>query len=364
VERGPPSSFRLIRGLRWPGLRSDYLKAAVRGLDPGSRALLDLSLRRRIPDHEIARLLSTSQRDVAHRRADAIRRLGTELEIARPEELTAMIAALAKLPPDAFGVPGSAAPIAEAPGRREARVRSRRLRRVMIAGVPISAVGAVAAMVLAAGGDETGSDRGQLPPGEGKAREGVVAPRAPAGTPLAAAPSAGSARRAPDSPSGPLASAAAAGSAAGVSPSPDDEQHVADEQQRTQHRRGSPQRGGDDAPVADIGPVPESQAELPPEAEAPPAETKPLGQPVAALPEEGGEEDAATVPKEPVVPVLEPEPLPAGGGIEEPAGDDEDEDPGDQGEDEDPGEDDEKGRPDGGRKDYGRDDDCPDLGDD
>ncbi len=198
MERGPPSSFRLIRGLRWPGLRSDYLKAAVRGLDPGSRALLDLSLRRRIPDHEIARLLSTSQRDVAHRRADAIRRLGTELEIARPEELTAMIAALAKLPPDAFGVPGSAAPIAEAPGRREARVRSRRLRRVMIAGVPISAVGAVAAMVLAAGGDETGSDRGQLPPGEGKAREGVVAPRAPAGTPLAAAPSAGSARRAPD----------------------------------------------------------------------------------------------------------------------------------------------------------------------
>ena len=67
------------------------------GLDPGSRALLDLSLRRRIPDDEIADFLGIDAAAVARRRAAALRRLGTDLEIERPEELTGMLTALAAL---------------------------------------------------------------------------------------------------------------------------------------------------------------------------------------------------------------------------------------------------------------------------
>jgi hypothetical protein len=53
----------------------EHLVAAVRALDPGSRALLDLSLRRGVADIEIARLLRTHPAEVALRRARVLDRL-------------------------------------------------------------------------------------------------------------------------------------------------------------------------------------------------------------------------------------------------------------------------------------------------
>jgi hypothetical protein len=148
------------------------LTNAVKGLDPGSRALLDLSLRRRIADDEIAHLLRITPPDVARRRGAAIRNLGAELEIERPDQLTAMLAAIAELPPEAWGVPGRRPAAAPPPPAREVRVRSSRaLRRIAIAGVPLTALGATVAMMLAAGGDETPMEQGQLPPGSGHARK-------------------------------------------------------------------------------------------------------------------------------------------------------------------------------------------------
>jgi hypothetical protein len=148
------------------------LTNAVQGLDPGSRALLDLSLRRRIPDDEIAHLLRITPADVARRRGAAIRNLGAELEIARPDQLAAMLAAIAELPPEAWGVPGRRPAASPPPPAREVRVRSSRaLRRIAIAGVPLTALGATVAMMLVAGGDETPMEQGQLPPGSGHARK-------------------------------------------------------------------------------------------------------------------------------------------------------------------------------------------------
>jgi hypothetical protein len=47
----------------------------------------------------------------------------------------------------------------------------RRLRRVALAGIPITALGATVAMMLVAGGDETAVEQGVMPPGGGQARK-------------------------------------------------------------------------------------------------------------------------------------------------------------------------------------------------
>jgi hypothetical protein len=150
-------------------MRKKRLTQAVRGLDPGSRALLDLSLRRRIPDDEIGDFLGIDAAGVARRRAAALRRLGTELEIQRPEELTRMLAALAALPADAWGVPArpgdtepamaGARTVPVSGGRRPARA-------VVIAGVPLTALGVLVALIIAAGGDETMTETGRIAAGE------------------------------------------------------------------------------------------------------------------------------------------------------------------------------------------------------
>ena len=53
----------------------------VRGLDPGSRALLDLSLRRRLPFEAMAGVLHTDPFDLARRRARAVARIAAELDL-------------------------------------------------------------------------------------------------------------------------------------------------------------------------------------------------------------------------------------------------------------------------------------------
>lgn len=98
---------------RDPALSLDDLYACVRRLDSGSRALLDLSVRRRLPDEAMAPILRTDPFHLAWRRARVLERLAEALG-APP--LAAVRAALAELPDDAWSpLPQLTAPPAESP---------------------------------------------------------------------------------------------------------------------------------------------------------------------------------------------------------------------------------------------------------
>lgn len=80
----------------------DRLSQALAEFDPGDRALLDLSLRRSIPDEEIAKLIGTDPDQIASRREQALERLGDELDITDPAERAMLPELLAEAPPEAW----------------------------------------------------------------------------------------------------------------------------------------------------------------------------------------------------------------------------------------------------------------------
>jgi hypothetical protein len=86
-------------------LSPEALAACVRALDPGSRALLDLSLRRKLPFEAMAGVLHTDPFDLARRRARAVARIAAELDLEGAGVVATVKAALARLPDDAWGVP-------------------------------------------------------------------------------------------------------------------------------------------------------------------------------------------------------------------------------------------------------------------
>jgi hypothetical protein len=83
----------------------DGLEAGVRSLDPATRALLDLSLRRRLRDDDMAPLLRIDSFNLAWRRARAIERLASDLGLTEPSGLAQVRAALPHLPERAWLVP-------------------------------------------------------------------------------------------------------------------------------------------------------------------------------------------------------------------------------------------------------------------
>ena len=93
-----------------PGLEPERVAAALKALDPASRALVELSLRRGMPDHELGEVLGISESDVRKRREDAIRRIGSRVGRDDPGGLAEVRAALEDAPPGAAGLPGRAAP--------------------------------------------------------------------------------------------------------------------------------------------------------------------------------------------------------------------------------------------------------------
>jgi hypothetical protein len=93
-------------------LSVDALTACVRELDPGSRALLDLSLRRKLPFEAMAGVLHTDPFDLARRRARAVARIAAELDLEGAGVVATVKAALAGLPDDAWGVPVAPRPAA------------------------------------------------------------------------------------------------------------------------------------------------------------------------------------------------------------------------------------------------------------
>src|SRR4051795_12876601 len=105
----------------------ERLAECVRGLDPGTRALLDLSVRRRLRDDAMAPLLRTDAFHLAWRRARALERVASDLGGDVPVPLAKVRAALETLPREAWdplSVPAlprpsaaDPAPVVEPPAR-------------------------------------------------------------------------------------------------------------------------------------------------------------------------------------------------------------------------------------------------------
>src|SRR2546423_12454779 len=120
------ASFPTPHNLGSASVRMDGLEACVRALDPASRALLDLSLRRRMRDDHMAPVLRIDAFNLAWRRARAIERVASSLGLDDPSGLAQGRAALPHLPERAWcvpleleaGTPGGPRP-APVPGRGE-----------------------------------------------------------------------------------------------------------------------------------------------------------------------------------------------------------------------------------------------------
>jgi hypothetical protein len=80
----------------------DRLADCVRRLDPGTRALLDLSVRRRFRDDAMAPLLRTDAFHLAWRRARALERVASDLGGDEPVPLAKVRSALEALPNEAW----------------------------------------------------------------------------------------------------------------------------------------------------------------------------------------------------------------------------------------------------------------------
>ena len=81
----------------------DDLGAALSRLDPESRALLELSLRRGMPEDEIAEFLRTEEEEVERRRAELLERLAEELHLETREARDELYATLQDLPYEYWG---------------------------------------------------------------------------------------------------------------------------------------------------------------------------------------------------------------------------------------------------------------------
>jgi L,D-transpeptidase catalytic domain len=75
-------------------IRPEQLAAALERLPPRDWEILDLSLRRRVPDESLAKVFECESAEVARRRAVAIEHLADELEVKRGEDLGSVLQAL------------------------------------------------------------------------------------------------------------------------------------------------------------------------------------------------------------------------------------------------------------------------------
>ncbi len=88
-----------------PPVSRDRLIAALASIDPGSRALLDLSVRWQVADERVARLLRTDAGDIARRRAGVMEGVAGALGVDPLHGVGELRTALAQLPAEAWGVP-------------------------------------------------------------------------------------------------------------------------------------------------------------------------------------------------------------------------------------------------------------------
>ena len=89
---------------------ADRLPAAIGDLDPGNRALLDLSLRRGVSDAEIGELLRKEPGEVARGRDAVLELLADALDVGGHDRRERVREAVAGLPDEAWAAPAAAAP--------------------------------------------------------------------------------------------------------------------------------------------------------------------------------------------------------------------------------------------------------------
>lgn len=110
----------------WPSVVAvpeQRLTDALKALDPVSRALLDLSVRRGIPDDEIASIVGTDRDRVADRRDEILRQMAGSVGLAGgPDDVVVVRNALKQIDwrsrPRGNGVPGGPPGEAERQGER------------------------------------------------------------------------------------------------------------------------------------------------------------------------------------------------------------------------------------------------------
>jgi DNA-directed RNA polymerase specialized sigma24 family protein len=78
------------------------LGAALARLDPESRALLELSMRRGMPEHEIGEYLSVDPNEVGRRRGELFERLAEDLQLDGREQRDELYATLQDLPDECW----------------------------------------------------------------------------------------------------------------------------------------------------------------------------------------------------------------------------------------------------------------------
>ena len=94
----------------------DRLAACVQRLDPATRALLDLSVRRGVRDDQMAPILRTDPFHLAWRRARALEKIASDLgRNGRAAPLGEVRLALEALPREAWGLPAAGPPALPAP---------------------------------------------------------------------------------------------------------------------------------------------------------------------------------------------------------------------------------------------------------
>lgn len=148
-------------------MEADRIEAALAGLDPEARALVELSLIRDVADEDIASLLGTDEGAVRSRREDALALLATDLGASSGEEVGALVHDMRELPVVRWRDDGEAhhepppEPEPERPGPPPAVVqpgakRKRRLGPAVLVGILVAAVVALVLALSSGGGDDGG----------------------------------------------------------------------------------------------------------------------------------------------------------------------------------------------------------------
>jgi hypothetical protein len=137
---------------------------------PEDRALLDLSVRRKVKDEVVAAVLRLQREEVAPRREAALDRLALQLGMHDPAERARLEELLAALPadqwPDEDGSPANTPPPHDAPAPAAARDQPARRRRRPGAAIVVIAVGALLGGfigLLLFGGDSDDGDSAKAP---------------------------------------------------------------------------------------------------------------------------------------------------------------------------------------------------------
>jgi Anti-sigma-K factor rskA len=134
----------------------DSFTAALGRLDPASRALLDLSLRRGMKPEEIGELLGTDPESVVAAREAALGQLATELETEDPSQLDEVRTRLAELPADAWTANGAARPkLSVVRGEKSTKppAERKRSRLPLLLALLAVAVAALVIVLASSGGD-------------------------------------------------------------------------------------------------------------------------------------------------------------------------------------------------------------------